>query len=408
MNKTRSAALIVFVFIVSIGVFLYYERNASWLAPWLGTNTTSSPTIIGQAAYACDANRTITATYYSQAAATTPPPGQPPVPSGSVAITLSDGRAMRLPQTISASGIRYANADESFVFWSKGATAFVAEGVGNTASQTYANCISTIATSPKNATYVIEGQPVTLVDGVFATSTVPGSASRATTHYFGNEATGDLNGDGLLDVGFILTQNNGGSGTFYYVAVALKTATGYQGTNAILLGDRIAPQTTEIKNGVLIVNYADRNPGEPMTAQPSVGVSKYLLVEKGSLVAAPAFATVLYPLYPGVRWGPAEATSSPDYGAVAVMRSTPFTGITDIASKSTPFMQYYHDRLLAAGWIQDMSREAGGPGAEVSIYTKGNQFIVTSFHSLFHMQQQNTPSQCPCDVQFTLMSGLQK
>lgn len=30
-----------------------------------------------------------------------------------------------LPQTISASGARYANSDQSFVFWNKGDTAFI-------------------------------------------------------------------------------------------------------------------------------------------------------------------------------------------------------------------------------------------------------------------------------------------
>jgi hypothetical protein len=266
---------------------------------------------------------------------------------------------------------------------------------------------SNFAGSPQDATYVIEGQSVTLIHGVSATSTAPGSASQTTTQYFGNEATGDLNGDGIPDVGFILTQNSGGSGTFYYAAVALKTASGYRGTNAILLGDRIAPQTTEIKDGVLIVNYADRNPGEPMTAQPSLGVSNYLLVENGSLVEAPAFAADLYPLYSGVSWGTVEATTSPDYGIVSLMQSTPFTNITDIASKSTPFTQYYHDKLLAAGWKVDISREAGGPGAEISVYTKGNQFVVVSFHSLFHVQQPDAPSQCPCDLQFSLTSGVE-
>ncbi|MDE2078863.1 MAG: MliC family protein [Patescibacteria group bacterium] len=61
----------------------------------------------------------------------------PPTPGGSVAITLSDGRAMTLPQTISADGARYANADESFIFWSKGNGAFVMEGNATT----YANCV---------------------------------------------------------------------------------------------------------------------------------------------------------------------------------------------------------------------------------------------------------------------------
>lgn len=141
-------------------------------------------------------------------------------------------------------------------------------------------------TDYKNATYVIDGQPITLVDGEYATSSAPGSASQTITKYFGNEVTGDLNGDGMPDIAFLLTQNTGGSGTFYYVVVALATSTGYEGTNAIFLGDRIAPQTTEIHNGELVVNYADRKPGDPMTAAPSVGVSKFLTVEGTTLTIA--------------------------------------------------------------------------------------------------------------------------
>jgi tryptophan-rich sensory protein len=135
----------------------------------------------------------------------------------------------------------------------------------------------------KNATYLIEGRAVMLVNGLSEEALTPGSASRSLTRYFGNEAFGDLDGDGKEDVAFLLTQNSGGSGTFYYVVAALKTDTEYLGTNAILLGDRIAPQTTEIQNGHVVVNYADRAPKEPMTAQPEMGVSKYLFVENRML-----------------------------------------------------------------------------------------------------------------------------
>jgi tryptophan-rich sensory protein len=135
----------------------------------------------------------------------------------------------------------------------------------------------------KNATYLIEGHAVTLVNGLSEETITPESASRSVTRYFGNEAFGDLNGDGKEDAAFLLTQNNGGSGTFYYVVVALKTDAGYFGTNAILLGDRIAPQTTEIRDGHLVVNYADRAPKEPMTARPEIGVSKYLFIKNGTL-----------------------------------------------------------------------------------------------------------------------------
>ncbi len=265
---------------------------------------------------------------------------------------------------------------------------------------------SQYAESPKDATYLIDGQAITLTNGTYATSTAPGSASETITRYFGNEATGDLNGDGIPDTGFILTQSSGGSGTFYYAVVAIKSKNGYRGTNAILLGDRIAPQTTEIKDGMLVVNYADRNPKDPMTAQPSVGVSKYLLVVHDSLVEAPAIASDIYPLYSGVSWKSMEATTSPDYGVVAVMESVPFANITNIAEKSTPFTAYYRDKLLHAGWAQDIKREAGGPGAQISVYTKGDQFVVVMFQSIFHVHPSDAPSQCPCDLQFSLMSGI--
>ena len=44
-----------------------------------------------------------------------------------VRLSLSDGRHLVLPQARSASGARYANRDESFVFWNKGDTAFIEE-----------------------------------------------------------------------------------------------------------------------------------------------------------------------------------------------------------------------------------------------------------------------------------------
>lgn len=140
----------------------------------------------------------------------------------------------------------------------------------------------------KNAEYRVQGIPVTLVDGTAVVPSAPGSASTVTTQYFGNELTLDLNADGLEDTVFLITQNDGGSGTFYYVVAALKTPTGYKGSEAYFLGDRIAPQTTAVSGnpeheGVVVVNYADRALGEPMTAEPSVGTSVYLKLDPVSL-----------------------------------------------------------------------------------------------------------------------------
>jgi hypothetical protein len=141
-----------------------------------------------------------------------------------------------------------------------------------------------VAASYRDATYEIEGKSITLTNGISEIEAAPGSASKIITRYFGNEAAHDLNGDGTEDIAFLLTQNGGGSGTFYYAVAALKTADGYRGTNAILLGDRIAPQTTEFRDGEIIVNYADRAPGEPMSARPSVGISEYFTIADSRLV----------------------------------------------------------------------------------------------------------------------------
>jgi membrane-bound inhibitor of C-type lysozyme len=48
--------------------------------------------------------------------------------SNRVDLFLSDGRKLDLTQVLSASGARYANPDESIVFWNKGRTAFLQEG----------------------------------------------------------------------------------------------------------------------------------------------------------------------------------------------------------------------------------------------------------------------------------------
>lgn len=137
----------------------------------------------------------------------------------------------------------------------------------------------------RNSTFTIDGKTVTLSDGS-AEELIPGSASKITTGYFGNEAHGDLNGDGLEDRAFLVTQTTGGSGTFYYAVAALQNADGYTTTNAFLIGDRIAPQSTEIHSdsGQLSVNYADRKAGEPMTAKPSQGKTLFLKVTQNGVL----------------------------------------------------------------------------------------------------------------------------
>jgi hypothetical protein len=152
-------------------------------------------------------------------------------------------------------------------------------------------------TSYRNAEYVIEGQPIKLADGLAEAETSAGSASRIVTRYFGHELKTDLNDDGREDVVFLLTQQRGGSGTFFYAVAALNTEAGYRGSDGYLLGDRIVPQTPVVSRNprhknVVVVNYGDRRPDEPMTAQPSVDKSVNLKLDAETVrwgIVAPGF-----------------------------------------------------------------------------------------------------------------------
>ena len=139
------------------------------------------------------------------------------------------------------------------------------------ATTTTETAVATSTASPKNATYTIEGVPVTLNNGVAETPVAPDSAGSIETDYFGNEVSADFNNDGVMDTAFLLTQSTGGTGVFYYLVAAVKFPDGYHGSEAVRIGDRILPQSTTLENGVIVVNYADRTADEPFSVTPSVG-----------------------------------------------------------------------------------------------------------------------------------------
>ena len=135
----------------------------------------------------------------------------------------------------------------------------------------------------KNATFKINGLNVTLNDGK-SELPIANSSSKIITQYFGNEVVHDLNNDGRDDIAFIMTQKTGGSGTFFYVVAALNTPDGYVGTEGVLIGDRISPQSTNMgKGNIIVVNYADRKSGESFAIAPSVGKSIWLLLDPKTL-----------------------------------------------------------------------------------------------------------------------------
>lgn len=133
----------------------------------------------------------------------------------------------------------------------------------------------------KEVTFTITGEPVTLKDGVAEVQTVFGQEAHAVVRYFGNEVSKDLDGDGMDDVAFLISQETDDR-TYFYVVGALKREGGYIGSKAVLLDTNpIAPQTTEKGEGrMIIVNYAEV-PED--STQPSMGKSVWLLLDPETL-----------------------------------------------------------------------------------------------------------------------------
>lgn len=176
-------------------------------------------------------------------------------------------------QDVSASGAKFTTRDKITSLWEH-QEEFTFEENGTALA---------VCKDASKVTFVLDGNPVTLTNGLSEEEVAPGSITKNVVKYFGNEAAGDINGDGTEDKVFYITKETGGSGTFFYVVGMLGTNILPKGTQAALVGDRIAPQNLEIRDGVVLVNYADRKPGEPFTAQPSVGKTLRLKLDPTEL-----------------------------------------------------------------------------------------------------------------------------
>lgn len=136
MNSRTQLVALVITIIIIVSAVLYFRSSPSAEKPFASVT------------YACNAGKSIAVRYYKGEATPAPTADLPPTLSGKVDLALSDGRTMVLPQTVSADGGRYANADESFVFWAKGNGALVLE---NNEQKSYIGCIL-IAPQPQDTT----------------------------------------------------------------------------------------------------------------------------------------------------------------------------------------------------------------------------------------------------------------
>jgi len=136
-----------------------------------------------------------------------------------------------------------------------------------------------------DATYMIETEAITLVSGRSEKLVMPGSAMTVKTHAWNSPVLGHLDSDGHVDAVLVLVHQTDGSGVFFYAVAMYWDAEkcAYVGTNGVFLGDRIDPQNITVDSGVITVDYTERKPDEPMTARPSVGTVKRLVLADGVL-----------------------------------------------------------------------------------------------------------------------------
>lgn len=112
------------------------------------------------------------------------------------------------------------------------------------------------------------------------------------------------------------------------------------------------------------------------------------------------------PLYPDATWSEPMIMSD-DGGDYWEVVSSRFTDIENIYEVAGPFADYYNQKLVSTGWVRNLDKEASGPGSNVSYYTKDGQFIAISYDSYFKKESENAPSECPCDLIFTITNGLE-
>ncbi len=121
-NQIKTVLAIVVSLAVLLGIALWLQS----LAPTEPMRNDAQADGVITANFACNADKSIGAMFNNE--------------DDSVTLSLSDGRTMDLAHVVSADGARYANADESFVFWNVGNTATVMEN-GTT---TYSGCTTPV------------------------------------------------------------------------------------------------------------------------------------------------------------------------------------------------------------------------------------------------------------------------
>ena len=154
------------------------------------------------------------------------------------------------------------------------AGAYLREGHCDLKNNSWSNSIvpgsAVVDYDPFNYSYSIENEAVVLRNGK-ARETIPGSSAIIITEMISAPLYANLDDTNSNEAVSVLLQQTGGSGTFYYLAVA---ANGEKLIESYFLGDRIKIESLKAEKKVITVDYLEREKGQAMASMPTVRVSR--------------------------------------------------------------------------------------------------------------------------------------
>jgi hypothetical protein len=131
-----------------------------------------------------------------------------------------------------------------------------------------------------NHSYSIEKEKVMLRNGS-AREKIPGTAAVIITEIIQKPLYADLDGDTAKEAVVVLMQHTGGTGSFYYLAIASE---GGEVSESYFLGDRIKIVSLKIIDGMIIAAFFEHSADQPMSSVPAKKTTKRFKLVSGKLL----------------------------------------------------------------------------------------------------------------------------
>ena len=126
-----------------------------------------------------------------------------------------------------------------------------------------------------------------------------------------------------------------------------------------------------------------------------------------SIIVQPKLTEDIYPLYNDAEWGIPVSKSmivgTTTYDGASITSQT-ISADMNPGGILMPFERYYDAKLKALGWSVANDLAAGGPVGGQTGYSKGDDTILIGFRINYSNQPKDAPSECPCDVSFSIFS----